>query len=104
MINYADWLYVGKKDIIITVVAGSGTGTFDALGEITHIAILAVSAIAVYDVSIFDSDSFLIYASTGLTGNTAATTEKICRGINTFNVTNATVDGIYLIRLYGVLG
>ena len=100
---------VGPYDYVIPVDFKFGSGEINTkteTGEIIHgmlmlIGIKAPNAAASYDLAIYDSADYLLYAETGLSGDlTSISLEKLCNSPLRIVILNATYDGNYPIRLY----
>ena len=98
------------RDYAITVSAGSGevnTKTADGAtaagvihGLMTLIGVKAPTALAEYDLQIYDSADHLLYAENDLIGNTTISLEKLCNSPLRIALSGASVDGSYTARLY----
>lgn len=101
---------VHPVDFSVTVAAGAGeANTKTALGNaagVVHGLLMLVgvkppNASAVYDLAIYDSAGFLLYAENDMTGETATVSmEKLCNSPLRIALSNCSSDGSYAVRLY----
>ena len=102
---------VSPKDFSIVVAGGSGeANTKTALGSsaagVIHgllmlIGLKAPNPAAEYDLAVYDSEDYLLYAENDLTGSSATISmEKLCNSPLRIALSNCTYDGSYSVRLY----
>lgn len=101
---------VHPVDFSVTVASGSGeANTKTALGGaagtihglLMLVGIKPPNSSAVYDLAIYDSAGYLLYAGIGMTGETATVSmEKLCNSPLRLALSNCSFDGSYAVRLY----
>lgn len=101
---------VSPKDLTITVASGAGeVDTKTALGHaagVVHgllmlVGVKAPDASAEYDLAIYDSEGYLLYAENDMTGLTSTVSmEKLCNSSLRIVLSNCSYDGSYSARLY----
>lgn len=91
---------IERQILTITVSSGTGSATFTAHGKLNSIGFKMPSGTPTYDFEIVDSASFGVAGKTGLSGKTTLGVDKLCTDLNTITISNATVDGDYLVRLW----
>jgi hypothetical protein len=101
---------VHPTDFTITVASGSGdANTKTVLGNAAgtiHGALMMVgikppNALSVFDLAIYDSAGYLLYAENDMTGESATVSmEKLCNSPLRLVLSNCSYDGSYSVRLY----
>lgn len=90
-------------DKTVTVATGTGTASFNICGIIKSICVKAANAAATYKISMKDDSSFDRFV-TGIlpAGNNTVDGEWVTKTKSTITISNASVDGAYLVRIYYV--
>lgn len=86
--------------VSITVSGGSGSKGVSLGGKLISYGIKPPSELALYDIDINDPDGFGIVGSSGLTGTTTVNQSAQLYGTNTIAISNASIDGTYLVKLW----
>lgn len=87
--------------LAITVSGGTGSSTFIAEGHMksSHTK-QPVGPTATYDFDVVDYDGFGITGREDISGDMTMSEDKLCTGLHTVTIANATKDGVYLVRFY----
>lgn len=87
------------QSLAIVVSGGTGTGKIIQGGQTLAIGVIPPEG-AVYDVSGTDGGGFLLYFGDNLSGRTNMAVTAQIAGEHFVQISDATVDGTYLVRLW----
>ena len=83
----------------INVLSGSGSGLINQGGLVFAIGVIPPNG-AQYDISGFDSDGFLLYFGDDVTGRINLAIRALIYGPHTIQISEASVDGVYKVKLW----
>ena len=84
----------------IAIASGTGTGTLSKVWTICRwIRVIPIAETDSFDVTIKDSDGYIMFTRTGQIGTLAERIEMSCGIMATILIANTTQDGTYRVRL-----